>query len=573
MIDPNDTGFSLDTTLRSNDVFSTEKSSLTSVMDKLQETGLLGLSPAKRQVGLKDLSADQVKELQTTLVNAGFKDVGNIDGIGGSKTLKGIEQALAKNTLNEIFAEADASDKETVRRIQESLNTLGHDAGKEDGAFGSRTANALGRYLNTERLDANNLPENVRGRLTEFSVKLDTQTAIEVPSIAVRPLAVLPHAVAHAFGVLEQTEDDVKAIQGFLNERGYDTGKVDGDFGPRTTSQFVKFLEENPQYHSMMGPTSIFLVEIAASDKESGETVSDDLKRSLNLRDLSKLPTPTDDLRYQAYKDYFREEGKPEELARGIKVASEMTGIPMEKLFVVMKQESINFGDYNPARGNSSANRLADNYGQFTNQTKRHMDENYGDDARRELGREGIQYSAGTDWRNDPLVAPYMVAQYLKETGSYPAYVLPAMRGRENSNAVVSSHYPEAAASNKHILGDGRTFKEARNEIMRTLEDDIRDEREIVRQTQLKVLKEDLLKGRDPSQPYYFDRIDPDHRLVQNQTIAGLVGDQNNPENAVTAINFRGSFAKASDLIQIADISPDGKGPRPSGWTPSNEFL
>ena len=123
---------------------------LSAAIDTLQSAGLLGLNEKKREAALKGLSPDSIKDIQKSLVKAGFKNVGKIDGVAGEKTIKGIEQALAKNTLIEIFAENNASDKETVSRIQESLNRLGHDSGKIDGKFGPKTAGAVGRYLNKE---------------------------------------------------------------------------------------------------------------------------------------------------------------------------------------------------------------------------------------------------------------------------------------------------------------------------------------------------------------------------------------------------------------------------------------
>lgn len=573
MIHPDDTLFSLDTLNQPGGIVPVQNPGLSVVMDKLQEAGLLGLGAEKRRAALKGLSADQVKDLQTTLIDAGFEDVGDADGIAGRKTFAGIEQALAKNTLQEIFAENDASDRETGRRIQEALNKLGHNAGKEDGIIGTKTSAAIGLYLNEEGIGTENLPENIQEKLQDFSVQIDTPspTRMTVPMPGGTGNIHDPALIA-VLGAYELTEDDVKFVQTFLKKEGFDVGNIDGDFGPRTTREFVSFLEKNPDYHNAIGPNLILETEIYAAD----HGVSDALRQSLNLRDLSKLPTPDDEVRYEAYKDYFTENGKPEELARGIKIAAESTGRPMEELFVVMKQESIDFGDYNPALGNSSANRKGNNYGQFTNGTKKHMDEKYGDDARRELGREGIDYDPNEDWRDNPLIAPYMVAKYLEETGSYPAYVLPAIKGREDSNAIVARHYPDEAKSNRHIFYEGKTplsFSEAAEKINETLKDDYLDEREIVRTAQLKALKDDILKGREDFGPIHHDFVDPGQTDISGQSVAGLVGNQNNPETAVMALNIRGNFAKASDLIQIADMSPDGKGPKPSGWAPTtNEF-
>lgn len=557
-------------TLPLGELSATSGQTLSIAMDALQSSGLLGLSPDKRRAALKELSPDEIRQIQTTLISAGFKDVGEADGIAGSKTIKGIEQALAKNTLVEIFAENDASDKETVRRIQESLNILGHKAGKIDGTLGPITAGAIGRYLDKDQLGASSLPGNVRDKLKEHNVSLKTETSTPGADGAV--ITNKEPALLAALGAYEQNEEDVKLIQGFLKKQGYDVGKIDGDFGPATTRQFVKFLEEHPEYHAAIGPNLLLETEIYATSNK----VSDELRQSLNLRDLTKLPTADDNIRYQAYKDYFASQGKPEDLARGIKVASELTGVPMEKLFVVMKQESINFGDYDPSHGNSSANRIANNYGQFTNQTYKHMNTTYGDTARNELGREGI-YLDGKDWRSDPLVAPYMVAKYLQETGSYPAYVLPVMKAKGNSDAIVAQQYPAEAKSNRHIFfedGKALSFSEAKGKIIETLDDDYQIEREIVITAQRESLKKDLLHRQSSDKLYMDDSIDLRKHGIDINRTASLVGDDSNPEKSTAKLDFAGSFKQAA-LIEIADLShdPNGKGPKPSGWAPTtNDF-
>lgn len=591
------------------DLTAAPRKTLSLAIDTLQSAGLLGLSDKKRHAALKGLSSGAIKEIQTSLVNAGFKDVGKIDGIAGDKTIRGIEQALAKNTLTEIFAEHDASDRETVTRIQESLNTLGHKAGKADGVLGPVTAGAIGRFLNKDHVGGETLPANVSEQLKAHRIKLEAKAPAGIPDPAV--LGHTEPAIIAALGAYKQNEEDVMLVQAHLKSKGYYDDKVDGKFGPNTTKAFVKFLEENPDYHSAVGPDLLMKTEAYAA----GNKVSDELRRSLNLRDLSKLSTPDDEIRYNAYKEYFASQGRPEELARGIQVASKLTGVPMKDLFALMKQESA-FGDYNPRYGNSSANRIANNFGQFTDGTYKHMNNTYGSIARRELGREGI-HVGGKDWRSDPLVAPYMTARYLKEMGgSYAAYVLPVMRYKGNSSDIVARHYPEAARSNRHLFYDhGRpvSFAEAKQRILGTLADDYRVERKIVVTAQREALKKGMLirqstdKAHDKPEDskirmddkgvirhntdgvhdklrgieikndkiYMDDRIIPEKHDIDAKRSAGLVGDNNNPEKSAAKLNLAGSFKQAALADIPANLSPDpnGQGPKPSGWAPlTNDF-
>jgi hypothetical protein len=314
--------------------------------------------------------------------------------------------------------------------------------------------------------------------------------------------------------------------------------------------------------------------------------ISDQLRKSLNIREAEKMPEVDNDIRYKAYRDYFASQGKPLDLARGIRAASELTGVPMRELFAVMRHESANFGDYNPHKGNSSANRIANNYGQFIDSTYRYMNKTFGNLARDALASVGIHMGKG-DWRSDPLTAPYMVAKYLDKVKSYAAYVLPAMEHKGNSNAIVAEQYPAAARSNRHLFyehGRAVSFVEAKGKIMGTLADDYRTERKIVMAAQREALKKGPpghpgtdninMDDNNTGKTYMDDRIDPHKHGINTNRTADLVGDHNNPEKSAAKLNLAGSFRQAA-LIEIADMPPEpnGQGPKPSGWAPiTNDF-
>jgi peptidoglycan hydrolase-like protein with peptidoglycan-binding domain len=554
------------------------RETLSAAMNTLQSAGLLGLNDKKREAALKELSPDAIKDIQKSLAKAGFKNVGKIDGVAGEKTIKGIKQALAKNTLTEIFAEKNASDQETVSRIQESLNTLGHDSGKVDGKFGPKTADAVGRYINKEHFSGSPIPGDVQAKLEEHNVRLEAKAAPAAPRNIL--LKNTESAFLSALGARHQDAEDVKLVQERLQDRGYYNDEIDGKFGKKTTSAFVKFLEENPAYHSSVGPDLLRKTESYALDNK----VSDQLRKSLHMKDPEKLAEVTNDVRYDAYRNYFAAQGKPVDLARGIKAASELTGVPMKDLFAVMRHESANFGDYNPRKGNSSANRIPNNYGQFIDSTYRYMSKTFGNLAHDALASVGIHMNKG-DWRSDPLTAPYMVAKYLDKVKSYAAYVLPAMQHKGNSNAIVAEQYPAAARSNRHIFYDGRralSFAEANHKIIGTLNDDYAVERKIVEKALREASRKNSLRGSDEYEDYKDNKDGKDapaapyKRDIDVNKSIGLVGDENNPEKSTAKLNLAGSFKQAS----LADApetpnDPNGRGPKPSGFVPSftNDFV
>lgn len=551
------------------------RQTLSAAMDTLQSAGLLGLSGKKREAAIKELSPDAIKDIQKSLVKAGFKNVGKIDGVAGDKTIKGIEQALAKNTLTEIFAEKNASDKETVSRIQESLNTLGHNSGKVDGKFGPKTADAVGRYINKEHFGSSPIPDDVQAKLEEHNVRLEAKATPAAPGNIL--LRNTESAFLSALGARHQDAEGVRLVQERLKDGGYYNGEIDGKFGKNTTSGFVKFLEENPNYHSSVGPDLLRKTAAYAIDNK----ISDQLRKSLHIKEPEKQTEVTNEIRYEAYKGYFASQGKPLELARGILAASELTGVPMRELFAVMRHESANFGDYNPRKGNSSANRIANNYGQFIDSTYRYMNKTFGNLARDALGSVGIHMGKG-DWRSDPLTAPYMVAKYLDKVKSYAAYVLPVMQHKGNSNAIVAEQYPDAARSNRHIFYDrGRalSFAQANHKIIRTLDDDYAVEQKIVQKALREASRKNSLPGKDEYEDYKDDKDAPAAPFKRDMDVhksIGLVGDENNPEKSTAKLNLAGSFKQAS-LADAPDMAPDpnGKGPKPSGWTPSftNDFV
>ncbi|MEM6780245.1 MAG: hypothetical protein AAF569_00105 [Pseudomonadota bacterium] len=119
---------------------------------------------------------------------------------------------------------------------------------------------------------------------------------------------------------------------------------------------------------------------------------------------------------HEAYLARFAATGVDQRLADGILIAHLESGVPIQNIVAMVSQES-NFGNYNTHRA-SSATRLARNFGQIIDGTKGYLEETYGAEARAALGKYGVGFNPNSEWRQNPLVAPYMMAKYMKESGS-----------------------------------------------------------------------------------------------------------------------------------------------------------
>ena len=126
---------------------------------------------------------------------------------------------------------------EDVKTLQENLNSLGYNCGAADGIFGQNTFRAVVAFQEDHHLDA----DGIAGRLTQAAIE-------EATNADPAPPAEDPPADPSGDFWLPDLEigskgDAVVLLQAALTIRGFDCGKADGIFGPKTLAQLNKFHE------------------------------------------------------------------------------------------------------------------------------------------------------------------------------------------------------------------------------------------------------------------------------------------------------------------------------------------
>lgn len=122
-----------------------------------------------------------------------------------------------------------------VRDLQEKLNNLGYDCGQVDGIFGTRTFRAVVLFQEDHGLDT----DGIAGR--------QTKTAIEAALSGYGETAGDPKTEPEKFWLpdleIGASGSAVSLLQSALNIRGYNCGKPDGAFGPKTQASLNRFKE------------------------------------------------------------------------------------------------------------------------------------------------------------------------------------------------------------------------------------------------------------------------------------------------------------------------------------------
>ena|SRR5438132_8791316 len=114
----------------------------------------------------------------------------------------------------------NGSSGEPVRQLQEALRELGHDPGPIDGQFGARTEAAVKAYQQERGIAVDGVVGPITWRNIDEAAEFDKPTLRE-----------------------GSTGLPVRRAQNRLTLAGYDTGGVDGIFGPRTEAG-VKALQQ-----------------------------------------------------------------------------------------------------------------------------------------------------------------------------------------------------------------------------------------------------------------------------------------------------------------------------------------
>jgi peptidoglycan hydrolase-like protein with peptidoglycan-binding domain len=186
------------------------------------------------------VDANTVRQVQKTLADRGYR-TGAADGRMGPQTQAAVRRfqraehleptgQLNRQTLVAMGVQkADASanadepryDRDTIRRVQQTLSNRGFKAGAADGILSERTHAALRQFQKSENLETT-------GRLNER-----TLAALGVPEEVASAGSSRPAA--------EPASSTIRELQRKLSSRGYHVGAADGVMGPATRAAIKDF--------------------------------------------------------------------------------------------------------------------------------------------------------------------------------------------------------------------------------------------------------------------------------------------------------------------------------------------
>ncbi|WP_338631928.1 peptidoglycan-binding protein [Clostridium baratii] len=207
----------------------------------------------------------EIKTIQNQLNKKGV-NVGTADGIAGSNTYKGVIEFQKKNNLGSdgqvgpatwdiLFDSVSGGNSysrllklinplmygEDIRAVQNKLNSLGYMAGTADGYYGSMTKNAVIKFQQNKKLEA----DGIVGPSTWnalFSTSTNGNGGYSRVLKVTNPLM---------YG------EDIKAVQNKLNSLGFSAGSADGYYGNGTRDAVVKFQRARGlDADGMVGPST-----------------------------------------------------------------------------------------------------------------------------------------------------------------------------------------------------------------------------------------------------------------------------------------------------------------------------
>ncbi len=149
-----------------------------------------------------------------------------------------------------------------VKELQTLLNSKGYDVGIPDGKFGPMTKEQVILFQKDNGLTPDGIiGQRVRTFLNKtisstttsntkvtpvVTPKVVTETKTQTPTITPTSISASPSLDRTLKLIVPRMSgDDVKALQTFLNSKGYDTGIPDGFFGPNTKAQVILFQKAN----------------------------------------------------------------------------------------------------------------------------------------------------------------------------------------------------------------------------------------------------------------------------------------------------------------------------------------
>jgi peptidoglycan hydrolase-like protein with peptidoglycan-binding domain len=185
-----------------------------------------------------------IRQVQQTLVYRGFL-AGPIDGVMGTATRSAVKKfqqsenleatgqlnrqtlvalGVQSDTTSAVVRPSNAYGAETIRKVQQTLNNRGFEAGAVDGTTGAQLQTAIRDFQKSENLE----PTGQLNEQTLAALGLPGEPTVVIERRA--PIFVTPPASA-----------TVRRVQQALNDRGFQAGPPDGVFGPSTQTALRNF--------------------------------------------------------------------------------------------------------------------------------------------------------------------------------------------------------------------------------------------------------------------------------------------------------------------------------------------
>jgi peptidoglycan hydrolase-like protein with peptidoglycan-binding domain len=186
-----------------------------------------------------------IRQVQQTLVNRGFR-AGPIDGVMGAATRSAVKQfqqsenleatgQLNRQTLVALGVQPDTTSAAavrpvnvygagTIRKVQQTLNNRGFEAGPADGTMSAQVQAAIRDFQKSENLE----PTGQLNEQTLAALGMPAEPTLAIERRA--PIFVVPPASA-----------TVRRAQQALNDRGFQAGPPDGVLGPATQTALRNF--------------------------------------------------------------------------------------------------------------------------------------------------------------------------------------------------------------------------------------------------------------------------------------------------------------------------------------------
>ena len=145
-----------------------------------------------------------------------------------------------------------------VEQVQQRLNLWGYQT-KVDGDFGPKTLRQVSRFQQNQ-----GLPASGRVEPATFAALQRTPQQAQLSPVVAAPAAISLASLRSGQAQLSEgaTGPAVEQVQQRLKLWGYELGKVDGDYGPRTTSAVKRFQAERKiQVNGRVGAQTLAALE------------------------------------------------------------------------------------------------------------------------------------------------------------------------------------------------------------------------------------------------------------------------------------------------------------------------